>query len=147
VSANIQLLAVDGNALSGNLESEDPSILVVTQSGVERERLRVSGRIGGKTSISVTANGNQVRSSRHRIRRAHERGRPPRSRRGRPSGPTQTSSPRDAGGDANPDGSAPVREAGSTSDARTRVAGRRPPRRRPQRGNAGLPNAYRIRAH
>lgn len=121
VSANIQLLAVDGNALSGNLESEDPSILVVTQSASNANDYVFQGVSAGKTSISVTANGNQVAIVAATVSAA------PTSAVAAPKvTPGTTVGPDadvvylgDAGGDANPDGSAPVREAGSTSDART----------------------------
>lgn len=60
VSANIQLLAVDGNSLSGNLESENPSILVVSQSASNSNDYVFQGVAEGKTTVIVTANGNQV---------------------------------------------------------------------------------------
>jgi hypothetical protein len=114
VSANIQLLAVDGNALSGNLQSEDPSILVVSQSASNTNDYVFQGVSAGKTSVSVTANGNQVAIITATVSAASKSAvAAPKVMAGTTVGPdADVVYSGDAGRDATVDGSEPSRDAG-----------------------------------
>jgi hypothetical protein len=60
VSANIQLVAVDGDDMTGSLESRDPDILEITQSAGSSNNYVFLGVSQGTTSVLVMANGVQV---------------------------------------------------------------------------------------
>jgi hypothetical protein len=60
VSANIQLVAVDGDDMTGFLESEDPNILEVTQSAGSSNDYVFLGVSEGTTTVNVMANGVHV---------------------------------------------------------------------------------------
>jgi hypothetical protein len=60
VSANIQLVAVDGDNMTGYLESQDPDILEITQSAGNANGYVFLGVSTGTTSVIVMANGIEV---------------------------------------------------------------------------------------
>jgi hypothetical protein len=60
VSANIQLVAVDGDDMTGSLESDDPNILEITQSAGNPNGYVFLGVSEGMTTVLVMANGVQV---------------------------------------------------------------------------------------
>src|SRR5271170_2777172 len=59
-SANVQLVAVDGNNISGSLESQDPSVLLVEAATDNPNVFVFLGVQPGKTTLLVLANGVQV---------------------------------------------------------------------------------------
>jgi hypothetical protein len=59
-SANVQMVAVDGDDLSGNLKSTDPSIMLVAPSSTSANIYVFIGVKTGSTQVQIIANGQQV---------------------------------------------------------------------------------------
>ena len=59
-SANVQLVAVDGDNLSGNLKSLDPSVLLISPSSTSSNVYVFVGVKTGSTTVQIIAGGSEV---------------------------------------------------------------------------------------